>query len=158
MRFIFNGFIIPTLSNPLYNGIISDNVLSKATKENTFIIYNILDKITSGNFFNYLESFIHILKISMDEHPYCILFNKYIVDKMPFLLEMIANIDNYIENNFELPLFIKNLLSSNDKINDNNRNINYDYFSIHYDENIWYQCICFCSSDLVMFISVINSV
>ena len=151
LRFIFNGFIIPTLSNPLYNGIISDNVISKGTKENTYIISKILEKIMSGNLFN-------IMKITMEEQPYFIIFNKYIVDKMPFLFEMITNIDNYIENNFEPPLFITNLLSSNNKKNNNNRNIDYDYFSVHYDENIWYQCICFSSSDLVMFISVLNSV
>ena len=150
LKFIFNGFIIPTLANPLYNGIISDNVLSKSTKENANLISKIFEKMISGNLFN-------IINITSSEEPSLIIFNKYITEKIPFLFEIITNIDNHIENNFECPLFITNLLSTYNKINDLKRNINYDYFLYNKDDNIKYQCICFSSSDLMMIVNVIDS-
>ena len=150
LRFIFKGFIIPTLENPIYNGIVSDNVVSKATKDNSYIISKILEKMVSGSLFN-------ITNVVSAEEPNLIIFNRYITDKIPFLFEIINNIDKYIENNFETPLFIQNLLSSYNKINDSKRNINYDYFSVHNDNNIKYQCICFSSSDLMMFINILTN-
>ena len=38
-RFFIGGLILPVLANPLYNGIISDNIISKSTKENLNIIF-----------------------------------------------------------------------------------------------------------------------
>ena len=149
LKFIFNGFILPTLANPLYNGIISDNVLSKSTKDNANLISKIFEKMVSGNLFN-------IINITSTEEPSLIIFNKYIIEKIPFLFDIITNIDNYIENNFECPLFITDLLSTYNKINDMKRNINYDYFLYNKDDNIKYQCICFSSSDLMMIVNVID--
>jgi hypothetical protein len=47
-----------------------------------------------------------------DEIIYSI-FNKFIIDNMPFLFEIIKNIDNDINNNFEPPIVLKNLLNNN---------------------------------------------
>ena len=146
IRFFFGGFILPILASPLYNGIISDNIISKYTKENLNIIFKIIEKIISGNLFN-------ITNGTADDPIYTI-FNKFISDKMYTLFEIITNFDNYIENNFEPPSIILNLLYN---YRDKNRNINYDYFGINNDENIRYQCACFSSSDLMMFVNVLES-
>ena len=150
LKFIFNGFIIPTLANPLYNGIISDNVLSQSTKENINLISKIFEKMISGNLFN-------IKNVTSSEEHALIIFNKYITEKIPFLFKIIASIDNYIENTFECPLFITNLLSTYKNFNDTKRNINYDYFLNNDDDNIKYQCICFSFSDIIMINSIIKS-
>ena len=148
LRFLFGGLIIPILSNPIYNGIISDNVVSETTIENLNIISRILEKFISGNLFN-------ITNTQNEEISYTI-FNSFIVDKITTLFEIIINIEKDLENNFEAPFIIKNLLSSNDKNNMDIRNINYDFFQINKEENIRYQSICFSPSDLMMFVHVIE--
>ena len=149
LRFLLGGLIIPILSNPIYNGIISDNIVSKTTKENLNIIANIFEKFISGKLFNNSNT-------QNDETSYSI-FNKFIVDKISFLFNIIINIEKDLDN-FEPPLFIKNLLSSNNKFEMDIRDINYDYFKINKDDNIRYQSICFSQSDLMMFINVIEKI
>ena len=148
MRFIFGGFIVPILENPLYNGIISDNIISKSTKENLNIIVKIIEKIISGSLFN-------ITKVTTDDPSFTI-FNKFISEKIFYVFGLIMNIDNYIENNFEPPLFIINLLSTYNNRKDVNRNINYDYFNYNIDENIRYQSVCFSSYNLLMLVNVLE--
>ena len=142
LRFFLGGFIFPILGNPIYNGIVTDSIISNATKENLDIILKIFSKFISGNLFNEFESAYSI-------------FNKFIVEKLPFLFNMIKNIDNDIST-FEPPVVIKNLLESNSQINSETRNINYNYFEINKNDNIRYQSICFSFSDLMMFINGIN--
>ena len=143
LRVFFGGFILFNINNPLYNGIVSDDIISQNTFENLKIIHTILAKIFSGNLFE-----------ENDRNKDYIIFNKYIYDKIPFFLKIIKNIDNYIQHNFEPPLFIKNLLSPDTKCND--KNISYDYFELNKDENIRCQSICFSASDLMMFVNVIK--
>ena len=151
LRFFFNTFIIPNIGNPIYNGIVSDGLISITTKENLNVICKILEKIISGNLFNFIE-------VDPNDPKYLTytIFNKYIFDKMPFLFEIINNIDNYIAQNFNPPLSILNLLSSKHKIDDSNRNINYDYFEINKNENIRYESVCFSSSDIMMFVNTLE--
>ena len=148
-RFFLGGLIMPVLANPLYNGIISDNIISKSTKENLNIIFLIFDKMLSGNLFN-------IMKPEIGVDPSLIIFNKYITQKIPIIFDIINNIDKYLETNFESPSFILDLISSNDKIDDIKRNINYNYFLINKDDNIRYQSICFSSGDLNMLVKAIK--
>ena len=144
LRFVLGGFIFPILGNPIYNGIVTESIISNATKENLDIILKIFTKFISGNLFNEYESEYSI-------------FNKFIIEKLPFLFNMIKNIDNDINTNFEPPVVIKNLLESNSQINSESRNINYNYFEINKNDNIRYQSICFSFSDLMMFINAIES-
>jgi hypothetical protein len=143
LRFFLGGFIFPILGNPIYNGIVTDSIISNATKENLDIILKIFTKFISGNLFNEFESAYTI-------------FNQFIIEKLPFLFNMIKNIDNDISTNFEPPSIIKSLLESNSKINSKSRNINYNYFEINKNDNIRYQSICFSFSDLMMFINGIK--
>ena len=144
LRFFLGGFFFPIFGNPIYNGIVTDSIISNATKENLDIILKIFSKFISGNLFNEYESTYSI-------------FNKYIVEKLPFLFDMIKNIENDIKTNFEPPVVIKNLLESNSQINSENRNINYNYFEINENDNIRYQSISFSFSDLMMFINGIEN-
>jgi hypothetical protein len=139
LRIFFGGFILFNINNPICNGIVSDCIISHNTFENLNIIYTIFAKIFSGNLF-----------ADTDKNKDYSIFNKYIIDRIPFLFGIIKNIDKYIENNFEPPLFIQNL--SNFK----NRNNNYDYFAFNKDENIRCQNICFSASDLIMFVNTIE--
>jgi hypothetical protein len=143
LRFLLGGFIFPILGNPIYNGIVTESIISNATKENLDIILKIFTKFISGNLFNEYESEYSI-------------FNKFIIEKLPFLFNMIKNIDNDINTNFEPPFVIKNLLESNSQINSESRNINYNYFEINKNDNIRYQSICFSFSDIMMFINAIE--
>ena len=141
LKFFFDGFILPILKNPFYNGCISDGVISDTTVENLKIISVIVEKFVSGNLFK-------IVNENID--PYYIIFNKFIVEHMQDLLEIQIAIDEKIKNKFEPPKFIMDLFESSDL---NERNINYDFFKFNENESIQYQSVCFSYFDLIMFIN-----
>jgi len=147
IRIFMGGFILPILENPIYNGIVTDSIISNTTSDNLNIIFHIFEKFILGNLFNITS----IVNDKKDEILYSI-FNKFIIDKMPFLFMIIKKIDNDINNNFEPPIVLKNLLNSKDK----NKNVNYNYFEINKNENIRYQSMCFSFSDLMMFVNTLE--
>ena len=149
IRIFIGGFILPILENPIYNGMVTDSIISNTTSDNLNIIFHIIEKFTLGNLFN-ITSFVNDKR---DEIIYSI-FNKFIIDNMPFLFKIIKNIDNDINNNFEPPIVLKNLLNNNGKTS----NVNYNYFEMNKNENIRYQSICFSFSDLMMFVNTLEKI
>ena len=140
LNFFIGNIILPVLSNPDYNGIMTKGVISKTTKENLRLISLIIQKIISGHLFNNSE----------EEIEYTI-FNKFIVDQMPKLINIIIN----SQKNFNVPSFIKKLVSNSDE-NEEKRDINYKYFYENIHENIHYQSICFNFKHLYVIIDAIN--
>ena len=137
ISFFMGNIILPILSNPEYNGIITNEVTSKITKENIKVISKIFKQIISGHLF------------SNKEDPEYTIFNKFIIETMPDIFKIVNN----IQQNFKLPDFIINYFN---KINDENRNINYDYFKENnYNEKIQFQSICFSYKILYIFIHII---
>ena len=141
LKFFFDGFILPILQNPFYNGCISDGVISDTTVENLKIISIIVEKFTSSNLFK-------IVNENID--PYYIIFNKFIVEHMQDFLKIHIAIDESIKNRFEPPKVLMELFESKDL---NERNINYDFFKYNENESIQYQSVCFSYFDLMMFIN-----
>ena len=128
INFFIGNIILPIITNPEYNGLITTNVISKITKENLKIISDIFETALSGQLFN------------KKTNPYMTLFNQYIIEIMPQLFEIVEN----IEKNCKLPKSIQRLIEENIQDNNNNeRNINYNYFKENPNENIQYQSICF---------------
>ena len=123
IQFLLGNIILPLIKNPSYNGIITNVVISNKTKENLDIIYDIFDKIISGNLFNRSEDYEMTL------------YNIYIIKILPKIFELMDNIGK----NFELPTNLKYLIN-NENVP---RKINYDYFKENPKENIEFQCICF---------------
>ena len=139
INFFMGNIIIPILSNPYYNGIITNEIISKITKENLKIITKIFKQIISGILFsNKIE-------------PEYTIFNKFIIEIMPEIFEIINN----IQQNFELPELIIKVFNTSDLINDEKRNINYDYFNINKNEMIQFQSICFAYEILYIIIHII---
>ena len=149
IKIFMGGFILPILEKPIYNGLVTDSIISNTTSDNLNIIFNIFEKFTLGNLFNITS----IVNDKKDEIAFSI-FNKFIIDNMPFIFEIIKNIDNDINNNFEPPIVLKKLLNSNGK----STNINYNYFEMNKNENIRYQSICFSFSDLMMFVNTLEKI
>ena len=137
ISFFMGNIILPILSNPEYNGIITNEVTSKITKENIKVISKIFKQIISGHLF------------SNKEDPEYTIFNKFIIETMPDIFKIVNN----IQQNFKLPDFIINYFN---RIDDENRNINYDYFKENnYNEKIQFQSICFSYKILYIFIHII---
>ena len=142
-RIFFGCMIIPMLNNPDYSGIYTDGIISKITKDNLNIIVKILKVILSGSLF-------------LVENAGYTIFNKFIIDTLPSIFEIIIDIDN-ITDNFNLPNFINNLINDfPENINNKERNINYDYFMEKKDERIQYQSLCFSWYDLIILINTIK--
>ena len=153
LKIFFEGFIIPVLSNPLYNGCVSDAVISNTTLKNLELISLIVEKFCSGN----------LCKIFNDKTDlYMTIFNKFIVMQMNNFLDMGVEIDKNIKHKFEPPNVVMQLIEFNELnditvINDMNaRNINYDFFNFNKQECIQYQSVGFSFSDLMMFINAIE--
>ena len=138
--FLIGNIVLPIIKKPEFNGIETNNVISEITSDNLKIVSNIFDKMITGNLFN---------KIS---DPYMTIFNKFIIDTMPQLFELVEN----IEKNFKLPDKIQNLINSYDKTNKSQININYDYFKENPEENINFQSICFSWRNIYVFLQIID--
>ena len=140
ISFFMGNIILPILSNPNYNGIITNKVISKITKENLKIITKIFKQIISGKLF------------SNKNEPEYTIFNKFIIEIIPYIF----NIINNIQKNFKLPDFIMKVFNTCDLINGENRDINFDYFyENNYNETIHFQSICFSYQILYMIIHII---
>ena len=140
ISFFMGNIILPILSNPYYNGIITNEILSKITKENLKVITKIFKQIISGHLFSN--------KIA----PEYTIFNKFII----IIISDIFYIINNIQQNFKLPEFIMKIFNTCDLIKDENRNINYDYLNINNkSETIQFQSICFSYEIVYIIIHII---
>ena len=138
-NFLIGNILIPLISNPYFNGIITKGVLSKVAKENLEIISKILTQIISGKLF------------SNQKEPEYTIFNKYIIDTLPKIFEIIDKINK--QKNFKLSHSIRNLIGT---IGNPQRNINYDFFEEN-QENLQQQNICFSWVDLIIFIDLLKA-
>ena len=138
-NFLIGNIIIPLISNPYFNGLLTKGVLSKITKENLEIVSKILAQIISGKLFSNIK-----------ESEYTI-FNKYIINILPKIFKIINTIIS--QKNFKLSHAIQNLINTN---KNSTRNINYNFFEEN-QENLQQQNICFTWLDLIIFIDMIHA-
>jgi len=138
-NFLMGNIILPLISNPDYNGIITSDVISKLTKENLKIIAKVFNKILSGNLFNNKTNFEYTI------------FNKYIIETLPKIFDIIISVNDQLK--FQLSKKIQYLIDTSDSIGEKSRNVNYDYFTEN-QENIQQQSICFSWLNLIILIDI----
>ena len=140
-RILFGCMIIPMLNNPNYSGIFTDGIISQITKENLNIISKILKITISGSLF-------------VVKNVGLTIFNKFIINLLSNIFDIIVEIDNDII----LPNFITKLITEldNNKKDDKERNINYDYFNEKKDDTIQFQSICFSWKDLIILFNILK--
>ena len=141
--FLIGNIIIPIIKNPNYNGIIS-NIISDTTKKNLEIIYNIFDKIVTGQLFN---------RNNEKKNTSMVLYNKFIIETLPKIFEFIDN----LKIDLELPDFINRLVNSIDNKKIHEKNINYNYFKQKPNESIQCQVLCFSLENIYIFGDIIIS-
>ena len=135
-NFLIGNFFLPIIINPEYNGIITSSVISKITFENLKVISDVLSKIISGKLFN------------KNDEPYMTIFNKFIIEIMPQVFELV----DHIIKNFKLPKNIQKLIDEKDN---EKKDINYNYFKENSNEKIEYQSICFSWQNLYIILQLI---
>ena len=126
-NFLFGNIILPVLKNPNYNGIITNEIVSSITKDNLEIIVSILNMMLSGHLFSIATS------------PCMTIFNQYIIEILPIVFQIVEN----ATKDFNLPELLNKLKETINDINDNNREIDYNYFKENDDEKFHFQSICF---------------
>ena len=128
----FGNFILCSLKNLNYNGIFTSDIITNTTKKNLDIIINLFDKMISGKLFTNCTE---------------IIYNKYIIETIPKLYEIIDK----IEKNFKLPDVLQRLVNTCTDIKNTKRlaDFEYDYF-FEKDEIIRYQSLCFNFDDLMI--------
>ena len=140
-NFLLGNIILPVLENINYNGIITNAIISKITKKNLVIIYNIFNTMLTGKLFFKSED------VNMT------IYNQFIIEIMPMVFEIVQK----IEYNIKLPDIIKGLTETIKDIDNENRNINYDYFTENSEEKFYFQSICFsCTSMRHIFNSLLT--
>ena len=134
--FFIGNFLLSELIDPDYNGIYSLGIISKTTSENLKLIHNVLDELLSGKLFT---------------NGFQTLFNKYIIETIPKIFEII----DYIEKNFHLPDILQRLINTCNDINNEKRlnDFEYDYF-FEKDEEIQYQSTCLNMKTLCLLINL----
>ena len=142
INFFFGNIIIPILENPFYNGIITTNIISDINILNLRLIASIFKLIISGKLFY------------VGVKPCMTIFNKFIIEILPQMFEIIQN----IESNFKLPEITKELISSIKDMNNINRKINYNYFFENTEEKFQIQSICFSYTNAVNIIKALEKI
>ena len=138
-RILFGSMIIPMITTPEGSGIFTDGIISKMTKNNLNIISKILKASISGNLF-------------LVESAGYTIYNKFIIDSLPNIFDIILEIDEDIT----LPNYINELIKDvPENIDNNNRKINYDYFDEKKEEKIQFQSICFSWKDLSILLNIV---
>ena len=111
-RIFFGCMIIPMIANIHGSGIFTDGIISKIANNNINIIVSILKILISGNLF-------------LIKNAGYTIYNTFIIDSLPNIFDIINDIDQ----NINLPDFIKNLIRDiPENIDKSERIINYDYF------------------------------
>ena len=126
LNFLIGNIILPIIREPDFNGVISNDIISAFTNENLKIISKILNKMIKGTLF--IKS----------KEPNMTMFNKFIIDTMPKLFELV----DIIDQQFDIPNTINNLVKSCNNLNLPERDINFDYFKENPKESIDFQSIC----------------
>jgi hypothetical protein len=139
INFLIGNIILPIMINPEFNGVVTTDVISEMTNDNLKILASILEKMIKGSLFN------------KKKDPYMTIYNKFIIETMPQLFELVEIIENYSE----IPDYIKNLVDSCNLNDLTKRNINYDYFKEKPNENINYQDICFSWKNLYLILQIV---
>lgn len=138
-RILFGSMIIPMITTPEGSGIFTDGIISKMTKNNLNIISKILKASISGNLF-------------LVESAGYTIYNKFIIDSLPNIFDIILEIDEDIT----LPNYINELIKDvPENIDNDNRKINYDYFDEKKEEKIQFQSICFSWKDLSILLNIV---
>ena len=137
INFIIGNILVPIISNPEFNGIVTTDIISQMTSDNLKLISDIFEKMLTGELFVKCKS------------PYMTLFNLFIIETMPKLFELVEN----LEKNLRLPENIQKLINEKNNIN---KNINYEFFKENPKENIQYENICFSWQNLYIILQIIN--
>ena len=133
--FFFDTLIIPILSNPDFNGIVTKNIISPSTKRNLIVFVKILKDVLKGNLFTKEKDIEYTV------------FNKFIIT---FFYDSITLI-KFVRNT-KLPSIIDKLIAKKYEANE----FNYDYFGENFTENIFHQSVCFNWKEIVTLIKIIK--
>ena len=125
------------LTNPDYNGIISNTIVSLNTRKNLVIINKILKKISRAQFFD-----------SVYESNYTI-FNTYLIEIMPTINYFFENLTKV-----KLPKVIEDLIMSNKKFETLQST---DYFKNNEDQLINLQSISFSIVDVLLLYKTVKN-
>ena len=139
-NFFIGNILLSSIIDPDYNGIFTSDVMVRTTSENLKIIYKIFDKLLSGELF--IDGFDT-------------LFNKYIIETFPKVMDIIDN----IEKKFKLPDVLQRLVNTCTDNNNRKRldDFEYDYF-FEKSEDIQYQSLCFNIDNLNLLIKLAKSI
>ena len=141
-EFFFNHLIIPILENPQFNGTLMFD-FSKDKSRNVKIktAIKILQRLIN----------LDLYKSIIDEEYFYTIFNPYFIEIMPYIF------DFYREtSNAKLPVNIEQLLIQK-KENVKDKNIKYNYLTIHPEERLEHQSMCMTFKDIITVYNIIKS-
>ena len=151
LKILIGNIILPMINRYLTNGILGDLILSSSTSDILKSIEKIFNTMLNGKLFDNIED------------PEYTIYNKFIIEYFPQLINIALRIEsdknetkNSDNDTFSL---LKKLTNTFDKINDDNRIINYNELKGEDQnmENIKYQTICFNWEILYILIKTIEN-
>ena len=141
-EFYFNNLIIPILENPQFNGtLMYDLTKDKSRNMKMKTSIKIIQKLINCELFN---------STIKDEYFYTI-FNPYFIEIMPYVFDFYREISNT-----KLPINIEKLLiQKKDNILD--KDIRYNYLTLHPEERLEHQSMCMTYKDVITVYNIIKS-
>ena len=141
-EFFFNHLIIPILENPQFNGtLMFDFSKDKSRNAKIKTAIKILQRLIN----------LDLYKSMKDEEYFYTIFNPYFIEIMPYIFDFYREISNA-----KLPTNIEKLLIQK-KENVKDKNIKYNYLSIHPEERLEHQSMCMTFKDILTVYNIIKS-
>ena len=131
--FFFKIIFSPIFQNPTIEALINNLIISRNSLKNFHIISDIINQLVSGHFFT-----------NKDFIP----FNRYFIEKMPFIYDLFEQLTN-----IALSPFVEKLL--NDEIDENYK---YNYFEENEDEVMFHISFCYTLDDITSLIKNMNKI
>ncbi len=141
-EFFFNHLIIPILENPQFNGtLMFDFSKDKSRNAKIKTAIKILQRLIN----------LDLYKSIIDEEYFYTIFNPYFIEIMPYIFDFYREISNA-----KLPVNIEQLLIQK-KENMKDKNIKYNYLTIHPEERLEHQSMCMTFKDILTVYNIIKS-
>ena len=134
-KFFFQKLFKNFLTKPDYYALISEGIISESSTKKYKLIYEIIEKLVSGNFYN-----------SNVDSDFTV-FNWIFIEEYPKIIIFFDKLSNVI-----LPNYIERLSSG--KINEND--FSYNYFIENPKEPIHHKSICFTINDFETIYNIIK--
>jgi len=147
-RFLFDKLLLPVIQNPDINDTGINMIITLSTKQNLYIVYQVLTKLIRGELFNTVN------------YSYMTVFNIFIINNFGRLNKIMEKLLRVNAPRKLMKLseeFYNNENYNLDEVKRDQPSINYEHFKENPHDFMNHKSICFSVKELKLFFNVVNN-